>query len=118
MLRFFARRKPSPAPSPVAAPAPRRELPRVELAHAAAATAAPEPRRCALSMCVAGSRATILEMRCGDQEACRLRALGVCEGAHVDVVDDRHAMLLEVRGTRLALGRALTAGITVQPVAG
>jgi ferrous iron transport protein A len=114
VLRFFARLKPVPAPSPVATPAPRRELPRVDLAQAAA----PEPRRCALSMCVAGSRATILEMRCGDQEACRLRALGVCEGAHVDVVDDRHAMLLEVRGTRLALGRALTAGITVQPVAG
>ena len=125
MLRFFARSKPAPAPSPAAASASqasataaaaRRELPRLELAEAVTAT--PGPRRCALSMCVAGSRATILEMSCGDQEACRLRALGVCEGAHVDVVDDRHAMLLEVRGTRLALGRALTAGITVQPVAG
>jgi len=27
-------------------------------------------------------------------------------------------MLLDVRGTRIALGRALTAGITVQPHAG
>jgi hypothetical protein len=33
----------------------------------------------------------------------------------VSVVDARHAMVLDVRGTRLALGSALTAGITVQP---
>ena len=114
MLRLFARHKPSP--SRPAAPAARRELPRAELADV---TAAPARRAtCALSACAAGSRATILEMACGSQEACRLRALGICEGASVEVVDARHAMLLEVRGTRLALGRALTAGITVQPVAG
>jgi Fe2+ transport system protein FeoA len=70
---------------------------------------------CALAACAAGSRATVLEMRCGEAEACRLRALGLCEGASVSVVDSRHCMLLEVRGARLALGAALTAGITVLP---
>jgi hypothetical protein len=34
----------------------------------------------------------------------------------VSVIDARHAMVLDVRGTRLALGSALTAGITVQPL--
>ena len=71
---------------------------------------------CALSACGAGVGATVLEVRCGDREACRLRALGLCEGARVDVVDARHAVLLEVRGTRIAIGRALSAGITVQPL--
>ncbi len=51
---------------------------------------------------------------CGSDEACRLRALGLCEGTSVSVIDARHAMVLDVRGTRLALGSALTAGITVQ----
>jgi len=57
-------------------------------------------------------------MACGEAEACRLRALGLCEGASVSVVDRRHCMLLEVRGARLALGAALTAGITVLPTRG
>ncbi|HYW30707.1 MAG TPA: FeoA family protein [Gemmatimonas sp.] len=72
-------------------------------------------RTCALAACAAGSRATIVDIACSADEACRLRALGVCEGTNVNVIDSRHAMLLEVRGTRLALGSALTAGITVQP---
>ena len=83
---------------------------------AAPSAAAVEPW--ALSACASGARATVVELCCGHQEACRLRAIGLCEGAHVDVVDARRAMLLEVRGTRIALGPALTAGITVQPIAG
>jgi Fe2+ transport system protein FeoA len=70
---------------------------------------------CALASCHTGARATILAMACGDADACRLRALGLCEGASVSVVDKRHCMLLEVRGSRLALGAAITAGITVLP---
>ena len=73
-------------------------------------------RDCLLASCSAGARATVLEMRCDDVQACRLRALGVCEGASVSVLDARHAMVLEVRGTRIALGQALTAGITVRPI--
>lgn len=80
------------------------------------APAADVPRDCLLAACAAGARATVLEMRCDDVQACRLRALGVCEGACVSVLDARHAMVLDVRGTRIALGKALTAGITVRPL--
>ncbi len=74
-------------------------------------------RPCTLSQCRPGSRATVLGLEnCGSDEACRLRALGLCEGTSVSVIDARHAMVLDVRGTRLALGSALTAGITVQPL--
>jgi Fe2+ transport system protein FeoA len=73
-------------------------------------------RTCALAACAAGSRATVVDVGCAADEACRLRALGVCEGAELSVIDSRHAMLLDVRGTRLALSTALTAGITVQPL--
>lgn len=75
------------------------------------------PRTCALAACRSGSRATVVDIGCAPDEACRLRALGFCEGTSVSVIDDRHCMLLDVRGTRLALGSALTAGITVQPIA-
>lgn len=71
---------------------------------------------CLLAACATGSRATVLSMRCGDAEACRLRALGLCEGASVSVVEARHCMLLDVRGARLAVGSAITAGITVLPL--
>lgn len=71
-------------------------------------------RTCALSSCKSGIRATVVDIECAPDEACRLRALGVCEGASISVIDDRHCMVLDVRGTRLALGNALTSGITVQ----
>lgn len=75
-----------------------------------------EARSCTLAQCRPGSRATVIGLDdCGSDEACRLRALGLCEGTAVSVIDARHAMVLDVRGTRLALGSALTAGITVQP---
>jgi Fe2+ transport system protein FeoA len=73
-------------------------------------------RSCALAACRPGSRARVVGLGCAPDEACRLRALGVCEGTSVSVVDARHGMVLDVRGTRLALGEALTAGITVQPI--
>lgn len=77
-----------------------------------------EPARCcALAACRPGSRARVVGLGCAPDEACRLRALGVCEGTSVSVIDARHGMVLDVRGTRLALGAALTAGITVQPIA-
>ncbi len=93
-----------------------------QLAVLAAPTALPSVAAvgasdCALAACQPGARATVIGMACDDTQACRLRALGVCEGACVSVVESRHAMLLDVRGTRIALGRALTAGITVRPLA-
>ncbi|MCU0646981.1 MAG: ferrous iron transport protein A [Gemmatimonadaceae bacterium] len=72
-------------------------------------------RACCLAACAAGSRATVVRLGCDDSDACRLRALGLNEGTTVAVVDDRHGTLLDVRGTRLALGTALTERITVQP---
>lgn len=80
------------------------------------ATEARHGTACALSTCVAGARATVLEVRCGDAEACRLRALGLCEGASVSVVGSRDCTLLEVRGARLAVGHTIASGITVLPV--
>ena len=74
-------------------------------------------RTCALAACSAGSRATVVDIGCAPDEAWRLRALGLCEGTDVSVIDARHAILLDVRGTRIALGSAITAGITVQPIA-
>ncbi|MGV3709855.1 MAG: FeoA family protein [Gemmatimonas sp.] len=71
-------------------------------------------RVCALSACQSGSQATVVDIGCSPDEACRLRAMGVCEGARISIIDSRHCMVLDVRGTRLALGNALTAGITVQ----
>jgi Fe2+ transport system protein FeoA len=103
VLSLFARR-----------PRPARALTVVSAADDAAAPATPLAA-CPLAACAPGARATVLALCCGQAEACRLRALGFSEGTQVDVVDTRHAMLLDVRGTRLALGRALTAGITVQP---
>ncbi len=78
---------------------------------------APAQRTCALAAISAGNRATVVDIGCTADEACRLRALGLCEGTDVSVINTRHAMLIDVRGTRLALGSALTAGITVQPIA-
>lgn len=73
---------------------------------------------CTLKTCRVGTRATVVDIECSGDEACRLRALGLCEGIAVSVLDSRDAMLLDVRGTRLALGAALTAGITVKLAAG
>jgi Fe2+ transport system protein FeoA len=72
---------------------------------------------CTLAACAAGARATVLAVHCGEAEACRLRALGLCEGASVSVLDTpRHCTLLNVRGSRLALGSAISAAITVLPI--
>ncbi len=88
-------------------------LPISQVAEATTASSAPRVT-CALNSCGAGTRVTVVDIDCAGDEACRLRALGLCEGTAVNVIDARDAMLLEVRGTRLALGAALTAGITVQ----
>jgi len=62
-----------------------------------------------------GSLATVVAIECGEREACRLRALGVYEGAQVSVIGKRHCLLVDVGGTRLALGADLAGGITVRP---
>ena len=107
MLKLLSRRK-AAAPLPMLADA--------ATARDAAANALRPAGACALSACLAGSRATVLDVGCGDAEACRLRALGLCEGASVNVVRSRDHTLLEVRGSRIAVGAALASGITVLPV--
>ncbi|MBX3132263.1 MAG: ferrous iron transport protein A [Gemmatimonadaceae bacterium] len=70
---------------------------------------------CPLLDSEAGRPATVLAIACADGDACRLRAMGVYEGATVSVINRRHCLLVDVRGTRLALGTDLAQGITVQP---
>jgi Fe2+ transport system protein FeoA len=71
---------------------------------------------CPLAACRNGHRAVVLSVDCPVAEACRLRALGVYEGASVAVVDSRNGLLLQVRGARLAIGAAVAAAITVVPI--
>lgn len=73
---------------------------------------------CPLANCARGSRAAVLRMDCEGGEACRLRNLGLYEGACVRILDSQDGLLLEVRGARLALGASLAASITVLPLAG
>ncbi len=46
----------------------------------------------------------------------RLEALGLNEGTHVKILNSKKkgAMIVQVRGTRLALGRHITSGIEVK----
>ena len=71
---------------------------------------------CPLGACAAGSQATVLCIACPALDAQRLRTLGLFEGVRVGVVDTRSGMVLDVRGSRLALGKGVVAGITVRPV--
>jgi ferrous iron transport protein A len=71
---------------------------------------------CPLAACRNGNRAVVVSVDCPAAEACRLRALGVYEGASVAVVDSRNGLLLQVRGSRLAIGAAVAAAITVIPL--
>lgn len=71
---------------------------------------------CPLAQCARGSRAAVLRMDCEGAEACRLRNLGLYEGACVRVVDAQDGLVLEIRGSRVALGAALASAITVLPL--
>lgn len=71
---------------------------------------------CPLAQCARGSRAAVLRMDCEGPEACRLRNLGLYEGACVRVVDAQDGLVLEIRGSRVALGAALASEITVLPL--
>ena len=71
---------------------------------------------CTLDACATGCRAAVLQVECESGEASRLRSLGLFEGACVTVVDSRNGMLLDVRGSRLALGSGLASAIRVLPL--
>ena len=71
---------------------------------------------CPLSVCARGSRAAVLRMDCDGGEATRLRNMGVFEGACVRVIEAQDGLLLDVRGSRVALGASLASVITVLPL--
>jgi Fe2+ transport system protein FeoA len=71
---------------------------------------------CTLDACATGCRAAVLHVGCAAGEASRLRMLGLHEGACVTVVDSRNGLLLDVKGSRLALGEGIAASIRVLPL--
>ncbi len=83
--------------------------------------AAPRPESavcesCPLAACIPGTQATVLCVLCHALDVQRLSTLGVFQGALVRVVDARQGVVLDVRGSRLALGHAVVSGITVRPL--
>lgn len=85
--------------------------------------AAPQPVQaatgcgaCPLVACASGCRVAVLQMGCEIAEARRLRTLGLFEGACATVLEAQGGMLLDVCGSRLALGPALAESITVLPL--
>lgn len=73
-------------------------------------------RECPLAACASGCQAAVLRMECEHGEAHRLRGMGLFEGACVRVLDSRNGMLLEVKGSKLALGESLARAIHVLPL--
>jgi Fe2+ transport system protein FeoA len=73
---------------------------------------------CPLDLLPPGVRAIVISIGCPVADATRLRTLGVFEGAHVAVVHRRSGLLLDVRGTRLALDVAAAAAIIAMPLRG
>lgn len=114
MLTRWFRRSRIAAPRPVA-PANAGRAP-LEVVACGPALPAECPGTCALLHCARGRQAVVVRVACESADACRLRALGVYEGARVDVVDSRNGLLLEVRGSRIALGATVAAAIAVIPV--
>ena len=70
---------------------------------------------CPLAACATGCKAAVLRMDCEHGEASRLRGMGLFEGTTVRVLDSRNGMLLEVKGSKLALGQSLASSIQVLP---
>ena len=63
-----------------------------------------------------GALVRIVGIDCPLADASRLRVLGVFEGAHVSIVDRRGGVLLDVRGSRLALDAAVAMAIIAASV--
>ncbi len=76
------------------------------------------PGICALTACTVGAPALVLRVECHAADACRLRALGVYEGARLVVLDGRNGYLLDVRGARLAVDRRTAQSIVVRVLTG
>jgi Fe2+ transport system protein FeoA len=88
----------------------------IGLKKSAPEAAAARCTACPLAQCSRGSRAAVLRMDCEGPEACRLRNLGLFEGACVRVVESQDGLVLDVRGSRLAVAAGLASTITVLPL--
>jgi Fe2+ transport system protein FeoA len=103
-------RRSTPATAPLAS------VPDAAAATATSPIPADCPTTCPLLHCRSGHHAVVVRVECASADACRLRSLGVYEGARVDILDSRNGLLLHVRGSRIALGAAVAASIAVIPL--
>ena len=69
-----------------------------------------------LNECEIGGRGVVSGGRVGSFFSRRLEALGVNEGTPVNILNKKGSgsVIIKVRGTRLALGKRLSEGITVR----
>jgi len=66
---------------------------------------------CVLASLPVGVRAVVVRLTCPHAEAEHLRVMGVFEGASIGIVDRGSGFLLDVQGSRLAIGGSLAAAI-------
>ena len=74
-------------------------------------------KACRVADLPVGVRAIVVHVACGEADAHRLKVLGLFAGAPISIVDRRSGVLLEVRGSRLAIAATLAAAITALPIA-
>ena len=69
-----------------------------------------------LNECPVGGRYLVTRVQVDEKITRRLEALGVNEGTPVEVLNKKGAgsVITKVRGTRLALGKRLSSGVTVE----
>ena len=69
-----------------------------------------------LNECEIGGRYVVAGVQVDEGITRRLEALGVNEGTRVNILNKKGSgsVIIKVRGTRLALGRRLSEGITVR----
>lgn len=70
-----------------------------------------------LNECKKGSSCLIKNIMVEDRIMRRLEALGFINGTKIDLLNKKRygAVIIKVRGTRMALGRDLASGIEVEP---
>ncbi|MCB7318229.1 FeoA family protein [Lacrimispora sp. 210928-DFI.3.58] len=69
-----------------------------------------------LNECEVGKRYVVTGVQVDESITRRLEALGVNEGTPVNILNKKGSgsVIIKIRGTRLALGRRLSEGITVK----
>jgi len=69
-----------------------------------------------LSKARCGERLRVVGVRPSSPACIRLKELGFCESAEICKVVDGSALICQMRGVRLAIGRSLGADVMVEPV--